>query len=85
MRFSEVFYPVAFVILLAWLVQSGVIHVEHAGGPLADPSDTPNLPSVSATTRPPQHLATAKINEQGFWIFVAGNPDVWSVAVSEDD
>ncbi len=85
MRFSDVFYPSALVILLGWLVTLGFIDVERSGDLLADENVASSLPSVSASTLGPQPIATATVDERDFWIFVAGNPDVWSVAVSHDD
>ncbi len=85
MRFSGVFYPAATVILLGWLVLSSVIDAEHRGASLAEENTTSNLPSVSASSLQPRPVATATVDERNFWIFVAGSPDVWSVAVSNDD
>ena len=85
MRFIDVFYPAAFVILLGWLVLGSVIDAEYPGDPLAEESTAPNLPSVAASSRQPQPVATARVDERSFWIFVAGSPNVWSVAVSNDD
>ena len=87
MRFIDVFYPVAFVILLGWLVLSSVIDAEYPGGSLNHENTAPSLPAVSAVALQPQPqpVATATVDERSFWIFVAGSPDVWSVAVSDDD
>ena len=85
MRFIDVFYPVAFVILLGWLVLSSVIDAEYPGGSLNHENTAPSLPAVGAVSLRPQPVATATVDEQSFWIFVAGSPDVWSVAVSDDD
>ena len=85
MRFSDVFYPVAFVILLGWLILSSVIDAEYRSGSLNDENTAANLPAVSASSLQPQPVAIARVDEQSFWIFVAGSPDVWSVAVSDDD
>ena len=85
MRFIDVFYPVAFVILLGWLVLSSVIDAEYPGGSLNHENTGPSLPAVGAVSLRPQPVATATVDERSFWIFVAGSPDVWSVAVSDDD
>ncbi len=85
MRFSDVFYPAALVLLLGWLVLGSVIDAEYRGDSLADENGSPSLPSVSTSSLQPQPVATATVDERSFWIFVAGNPDVWSVAVSDDD
>ena len=85
MRFSDVFYPVAFVILLGWLVLSSVIDTEYPGGSLNDENTASSLPAVSSLSLLPQPVATATVDERSFWIFVAGSPDVWSVAVSDGD
>jgi len=85
MRFSDVFYPVALVILLGWLVLSSGIDAEYPGSSLNHENTTPSLPAVSAVSLQPQPVARATVDERNFWIFVAGSPDVWSVAVSDDD
>ena len=85
MRFSDVFYPSALVILMGWLVMLSFIDVERPGDPLADENVAASLPSVGASTLGPQPVATATVDERNFWIFVAGSPDVWSVAVSDGD
>lgn len=85
MRFSDVFYPAATVLLLGWLVLSSVIDAEHRSASLAAENTALSLPSVSASSLQPQPVAMATVDERNFWIFVAGSPDVWSVAVSSDD
>ena len=85
MRFSDVFYAVAFVILLGWLVLGSVIDAEYPGGSLADENATSSPPADSASSPQPQPVATATVDERNFWIFVGGSPDIYSVAVSEDD
>jgi hypothetical protein len=91
MRFSDVFYSVAFVILLGWLVLGSVIDAEYPGDSLADENATASPPAASALPPQPQPqplpqpVATATVDEQNFWIFVGGSPDIYSVAVSEDD
>ena len=85
MRIIDVFYAVAFVVLLGWLVLGSVIDAEYPGGSLADEYTASNPPADSASSRPPQPVASATVDERSFWIFVGGGPDVYSVAVSEDD
>jgi len=85
MRFSDVFYSVAFVILLGWLVLGSVIDAEYPGGSLADENTALAPPTDGASSQPPQPVATATVDERNFWIFVGGSPEVYSVAVSEDD
>jgi hypothetical protein len=85
MRSSDVFYAVAFVILLGWLVLGSVIDAEYPGGLLADEHTTSTPPADNASSQQPQPVATAKVDERNFWIFVGGSPEIYSVAVSEDD
>jgi len=86
MRFSDVFYAVAFVILLGWLVLGSVIDAEYSGGTFADDANTTSSPPAdSASSSQPRPVATATVDERSFRIFVGGSPDVYSVAVSEDD
>ncbi len=93
MRIIDVFYAVAFVVLLGWLVLGSVIDAEYPGGSLADeytasnpPTDIgSSQPANSASSRPPQPVASAMVDARSFWIFVGGSPDLYSVAVSEDD
>jgi len=87
MRSSDVFYAVAFVILLGWLVLGSVIDAEYPGGLLADEhtTSTPPADSASSPQSQPQPVATATVDERNFWIFVGGSPEIYSVAVSEDD
>jgi len=85
MRFIDVFYAAALAVLLVWLVVGSVVDAGFPGGSLRDRSTASGLPAVSAVTGQPQPVATATVDERSFWIFVAGNPTVWSVAISEDD
>ncbi len=85
MRFNDVFYAAALVILLGWLVLGSVIDAEYPGGSLADANTAWSPPAVSASPQRPQPVARATVDERNFQIFVAGSPDVWSVAISEDD
>jgi hypothetical protein len=85
MRIIDVFYAVAFVILFGWLVLGSVIDVEYPGDSLANEYTASNPPADSASARPPQPVASATVDARSFWIFVGGSPDVYSVAVSEDD
>ncbi len=82
MRFNDVFYAAALVILLGWLVLGSVIDAEYSGGSLAEDTTASSPPADSAS--PPQPVALATVDERSFWIFVAGSRDVWSVAVSDD-
>jgi hypothetical protein len=85
MRFIDVFYAAALAVLLVWLVLGSVIDARLPGSLLADENAASSLPAVGALSSPPQPVATATVDERSFWIFVAGNPTVWSVAISEDD
>jgi hypothetical protein len=85
MRFIDVFYAAAFAILLGWLVLGSVIDAEHPGGSLADENTATSPPADSASSQPPQPVASATVDARSFWIFVGGSPDLYSVAVSEDD
>jgi hypothetical protein len=85
MHFSDFCYSAALVILLGWLILGSVIDTEYSDGPLADQNAAASPPAVSSSSPHPQQLATATIDERRFRIFVAESPDVWSVAVSEDD
>ena len=85
MRTIDVFYAATIGILLGWLVLGSFIDSEHPGGSLADENTASSLPAISAPSQQPRPVATAKVDERTFWIFVAGSPNVWSVAVSEDD
>ena len=51
--------------------------------PQPDESTASSPPADSAS--PPQPVALATVDERSFWIFVGGSPDLYSVAVSEDD
>jgi hypothetical protein len=85
MRFIDVFYAAVFVILLGWLVLGSVIDAEYPGGSLADENTTSSPPADSASSPQPQPVATATVDARSFWIFVGGSPDLYSVAVSDDD
>jgi hypothetical protein len=85
MRFIDAFYAAAFAILLGWLVLGSVIDAEYPGGSLTDETTASSPPADSASSPQPQPVATATVDERNFWIFVGGSPDVYSVAVSEDD
>ncbi len=85
MRIIDVFYAVAFVVLLGWLGLGSVIDAEHQGSSHADVYAAWNPLTDSASSQPPQPLASATVDARSFWIFVGGSPDVYSVAVSEDD
>ena len=85
MRFIDVFYAAAFAILLGWLVLGSVIDAEYPGGSFADETAVSSPPADRASTPQPQPVATATVDARSFWILVGGNPDVYSVAVSEGD
>jgi hypothetical protein len=85
MRFSDVFYAAAFVILLGWLVLGSVIDADYPGGSLADENPVSSPPADSASSQQPQPVAIATLDERSFWIFVGGSPDLYSVAVSDED
>ena len=85
MRFNDVFYAVALAILLGWLVLGSVIDAEFLGDSLSDEYTTASPPAVSAASQQPKPVATARVDERLFRIFVGGNPDVYSVAISDDD
>ncbi len=85
MRFIDFFYAAAFAVLLGWLVLGSVIDAEYPGASLADQNTASSLPAVGASSWKPQPVATARVDERSFRIFVAGSPFVWSVAISEDD
>jgi len=85
MRFIDVFYAAALAVLLVWLVLGSVIDARLPGSLLADENAASSLPAVSSVTGQPQPVATATVDERSFWIFVAGSPTVWSVAISGDD
>jgi hypothetical protein len=85
MRFIDGFYACAFIILLGWLVLGSIIDSEHPSDSLADEHAISSLPVTSSSSVRPRSIATATVDERNFQIFVAGSPDVWSVAVSEDD
>ena len=85
MRFNDAFYAIALVILLGWLVLGSVRDVEFSDGSLSDEHTTANPPAVSAASQQPKAVATARVDERLFRIFVGGGPDVYSVAVSDDD
>ena len=85
MRFNDVFYAAALVILLGWLVLGSVIDAEYSGGSLSDEHTTSSPPAVSASSQQPKPVATARVDERLFRIFVGGAPDIYSVAVSDDD
>ena len=83
MRFIDVFYAAALVILLGWLVLGNVITVEYPRGSIADEQTASSPPADSASIRQPHPVATATVDERSFWIFVGGSPDVYGVAVSD--
>jgi hypothetical protein len=83
MRFIDVFYAAALVILLGWLVLGSVIDVEHPRGSLVNENTASSLPAVSASIGQPHPVATATVDERSFWIFVGGSPGVYGVAVSD--
>jgi hypothetical protein len=85
MRTIDVVFAAAIGILLGWLILGNVVDSEHPGGSLANDNAASSLPAISAPAEQPRPVATAEVDEQIFRIFVAGNPNVWSVAVSEDD
>jgi len=85
MRTIDVFYAATIGILLGWLVLGSVIDSEHPGGSLANENTASSLPPISASSQQPRPVATAKVDERVFQIFIAGSPNVWSVAISEDD
>ena len=47
MRFIDVFYAAAFVILLGWLVLGSVIDVEHSGGSLVNENTASSPPATT--------------------------------------
>jgi hypothetical protein len=85
MRVIDVFYAAAFALLIGWLVLGSVIDAEYPGGSRVDANTVWSPPAVSASPPQPQPVARATVDERNFRIFVAGSPDVWSVAISEDD
>ena len=83
MRFIDIFYAAAFIILLGWLALGSVIDVEHPGGSLVNENTASSPPADSASIGQPHPVATATVDERSFWIFVGGSPDVYGVAVGE--
>jgi len=89
-RFDELFYPAAFVLLLTWLVfQStlpqggGVPKTESLPGPA--PATQPAEMLRSSEAPLPQVAATASVNGRDYQILVGWGPPTWGVAVSSDD
>ena len=85
MRFIDGFYACALIVLLGWLLLGGLMHSEIPSSPRAGEDRTASLPPISASSGQPRSVALATVDQRHFRIFVAGSPDVWSVAVSEDD
>ena len=85
MRAIDVFYAAAFAVLLGWLILGSVIDAEYPGGSLAHENTTSNPPAHSATSQPPEPIASAMVDERSFWILVGGSSNLYSVAISEDD
>jgi hypothetical protein len=85
MRLIDVFYAAALVVLLGWLVVGSALDSERPGDSGADERAASSRPAIGAPSPQPWPAARATVDERNFQIFVAGSPDVWSVAVSEDD
>jgi len=85
MRFIDVCHAVALAVLLGWLFFGNLIGSQQPGGPREAEQMASNPPAVGASNGLPRSVATARVDERSFRIFVAESPDAWSVAVSEDD
>ncbi len=85
MRLSNAFYVDAPIVLVAWLVLSGLIRVDQPDDASPGGETDALLSAVSAPPAPPRLSATVLVDGRSYLIFVGRTPHVWSFAVSEDD